>query len=54
MAPPAFGERCTRLKSLKECIDVLVTSAGRNGNLALNTGPMRDGRIESRQAERFG
>jgi len=42
-----------RIKSLKECIDVLVTCAGRNGNLALNTGPMPDGRIEPRQAARF-
>jgi alpha-L-fucosidase len=42
-----------RVKSLKQCIDVLVTCAVRNGNLALNTGPMPDGRIEPRQAERF-
>jgi alpha-L-fucosidase len=42
-----------KIKSLKECIDVLVTCAGRNGNLALNTGPMPDGRIEPRQAETF-
>jgi alpha-L-fucosidase len=42
-----------KIKSLKECIDVLVNCAGRNGNLALNTGPMPDGRIEPRQAERF-
>ena len=42
-----------KIKSLKECIDVLVTCAGRNGNLALNTGPMPNGRIEPRQAERF-
>jgi alpha-L-fucosidase len=41
------------IKSLKRCIDVLVTGAGRNGNLALNTNPMPDGRIEPRQAERF-
>lgn len=41
------------IKSLKRCIDVLVTCAGRNGNLALNTNPMPDGRIEPRQAERF-
>ncbi len=41
------------VKSLKQCIDVLVTCAGRNGNLALNTGPMPDGRIEPRQAARF-
>ncbi|MEE8450530.1 MAG: alpha-L-fucosidase [Thermoguttaceae bacterium] len=42
-----------RLKSLGECIDLLVTCAGRGGNLALNTNPMPDGRIEPRQAERF-
>ena len=42
-----------RIKSLKECIDLLVTCAGRGGNLALNTNPMPDGRIEPRQAERF-
>ena len=42
-----------KIKSLKECIDVLVTCAGRNGNLALNTGPMPDGQIEPRQVERF-
>ena len=41
------------IKSLKRCIDVLVTCAGRNGNLALNTNPMPDGQIEPRQAERF-
>ena len=41
------------VKSLKQCIDVLVTCAGRNGNLALNTGPMPNGQIEPRQAERF-
>ena len=42
-----------KIKSLKECIDVLVTCAGRNGNLALNTGPMPNGQIEPRQAQRF-
>ncbi len=42
-----------RIKSLKECIDVLVTCVGRNGNLALNTNPMPNGQIEPRQAERF-
>jgi alpha-L-fucosidase len=41
------------VKSLKQCIDVLVTCAVRNGNLALNTNPMPDGQIEPRQAERF-
>ena len=41
------------IKSLKECIDALVTCAIRDGNLALNTNPMPDGRIEPRQADRF-
>jgi len=41
------------VKSLKQAIDVLVTCAVRDGNLALNTNPMPDGRIEPRQAERF-
>ena len=40
------------IKSLKECIDTLVTCAGRGGNLALNTNPMPDGRIEPRQVDR--
>jgi len=42
-----------RLKSLKECVDLLVRCAGGGGNLALNTNPMPDGLIEPRQAERF-
>jgi alpha-L-fucosidase len=42
-----------QIKSLKQCIDVLVTTAVRGGNLALNTNPMPDGRIEPRQVERF-
>ena len=42
-----------KIKSLKQCIDVLVTCAVRDGNLALNTGPMPDGQIEPRQVERF-
>lgn len=42
-----------KIKSLKQCIDVLVTCAVRSGNLALNTNPMPDGRIEPRQAVRF-
>ncbi len=42
-----------KLKSLKQCIDTLVTCAGRGGNLALNTNPMPNGRIEPRQAARF-
>ncbi|NQT53674.1 alpha-L-fucosidase [bacterium] len=42
-----------RIKSLKECIDLLVRCAGGDGNLALNTNPMPDGRVEPRQAARF-
>ena len=41
------------IKSLKQCIDALVTCAVRGGNLALNTNPMPEGPIEPRQAERF-
>lgn len=41
------------IKSLKECVDTLVTCAVRDGNLALNTNPMPDGQIEPRQVERF-
>ncbi len=42
-----------KLKSLKECIHVLVNTAGGDGNLLLNVGPMPDGRIEPRQVERL-
>jgi len=42
-----------RIKPLKECIHTLVRCAGGDGNLALNTNPMPDGRIEPRQADRF-
>ena len=41
------------MKSLKECIDVLVRTAGGDGNLLLNVGPMPDGRIEPRQVKRL-
>ncbi len=42
-----------RIKSLKECVHILVRCTGGDGNLALNTNPMPDGRIEPRQADRF-
>ena len=42
-----------RLKPLKECIHTLVRAAGGDGNLLLNVGPMPDGRIEQRQADRL-
>jgi len=42
-----------QIKSLDECIQMLVGCAIGDGNLALNTNPMPDGRIEPRQADRF-
>ena len=42
-----------KLKSLDECIGILVNTVGGDGNLLLNVGPMPDGRIEPRQAERL-
>jgi alpha-L-fucosidase len=42
-----------KMKSLKECIQTLVKTAGGNGNLLFNVGPMLDGRIEYRQVERL-
>jgi len=40
-----------KLKSLRECVQTLVRTAGGDGNLLLNVGPMLDGRIELRQVE---
>jgi alpha-L-fucosidase len=42
-----------KMKSLKECIQTLAKSAGGNGNLLFNVGPMLDGRIEARQTARL-
>lgn len=42
-----------KLKSLQECVRTLIYTAGGDGNLLLNVGPMPDGRIEPRQAERL-
>lgn len=42
-----------KLKSLEECIQTLVRTAGGDGNLLFNVGPMPDGRIEPRQVERL-
>jgi len=42
-----------QIKTLKECIDILVRCAAGDGNLVLNTNPMPDGQIEPRQVERF-
>jgi alpha-L-fucosidase len=42
-----------KLKSLDECLTTLIKTVGGGGNLLLNVGPMPDGRIEPRQAERL-
>jgi alpha-L-fucosidase len=42
-----------QIKSLKDCIHILVRTVGGDGNLLLNVGPMPDGRIEPRQVERL-
>jgi len=42
-----------RLKSLKQCIDILVRCVGGDGNLLLNVGPMPTGEIEPRQVARL-
>ena len=42
-----------KMKSLKQCIQTLVTVAGGDGNFLFNVGPMPDGRIEPRQVERL-
>lgn len=41
------------MKSLDECLRVLVSTVTGDGNLLLNIGPMPDGRIEPRQAARL-
>ncbi len=42
-----------KMKSLKQCIRTLLQTAGGDGNLLFNVGPMPDGRIEPRQVERL-
>jgi alpha-L-fucosidase len=37
------------MKSVKESVQTLVSTAGGNGNLLYNVGPMMDGRMEDRQ-----
>jgi alpha-L-fucosidase len=41
------------MKSLDDCLRILVTTVTGGGNLLLNVGPMPDGRIEPRQVERL-
>jgi alpha-L-fucosidase len=42
-----------KMKSAKECIQMLAKTAGGGGNLLLNISPMMDGRIEQRQIDRL-
>jgi len=42
-----------KIKSFKECIRLLVSCAGGDGNLLLNVGPMSTGKIEPRQVRRL-
>ena len=42
-----------KLKSPKECIQMLAKTAGGGGNLLFNISPMMDGRIEQRQIDRL-
>lgn len=42
-----------KVKSLEQCLQTLVRSAGGDGNLLFNVGPMADGRIEPLQIERL-
>jgi len=41
------------MMTFEQCIKTLVSCAGGDGNLLLNTGPMPDGNIEQRQQERL-
>jgi alpha-L-fucosidase len=41
------------MKSKKQCIQTLIATAGGDGNLLFNVGPMPDGRIEPRQVDRL-
>ncbi len=42
-----------QLQPLQKCLAILSKTAGGNGNLLLNIGPMPDGRIEARQIARL-
>ena len=42
-----------QMKTLKQCLHTLIRTAGGDGNLLFNVGPMPDGRIEPRQVERL-
>jgi alpha-L-fucosidase len=49
----SWGGEDAPVKSLQECLDLLIRCAGGGGNLALDTGPMPDGRISPLMAERY-
>jgi alpha-L-fucosidase len=42
-----------KMKTLAECLQTLIRTAGGDGNLLFNVGPMPSGEIESRQIERL-
>jgi alpha-L-fucosidase len=42
-----------QLKTLEECLHILIKTAGGDGNLLLNVGPMPNGAIEERQVARL-
>jgi alpha-L-fucosidase len=42
-----------KMKTLAECLHVLIRTAGGDGNLLFNIGPMPTGEIEGRQVERL-
>lgn len=42
-----------KMKSLDECLNILIATVTGGGNLLLNIGPMPDGRIEPRQVGRL-
>jgi alpha-L-fucosidase len=42
-----------KVKTLEQCLHTLIRTAGGDGNLLFNVGPMPDGRIEPLQADRL-
>jgi alpha-L-fucosidase len=51
----AWGyEPDAKVKSLKQCLGLLVGAVGRDGNLLLNVGPRPDGTIDPAHAARLG
>ncbi len=42
-----------KIKSFRQCIDILANTAGGNGNLLLNVSPMSNGEIEAQVIERL-